>query len=91
MNKTKRFTPPASFTADHFTPLSELEGVELEIKGISHMDTRFGKAMIFEALADGKAIFVITSSSRVMAMFSDYKDFPVLATFTKTDNRWMVA
>lgn len=91
MNKPKRFTPPASFTADHFTPLSELEGVELTIKGISRMDTRFGEAMIFEAEADGKEIFVITSSSRVIAMFKDFRDFPVLATFTKTDNRWMVA
>ena len=90
MATKRRFTPPATFTAESFTPLSQLEGIELEILGITFMTTRFGEAMIFQALSQGKEIFVITSSSRVIAMFKDYKDFPVLAKFTKTNDRWMV-
>lgn len=90
MKTTKRFTPPASFTADHFTPLSQLEGVELTIKGITPMETRFGKAMIFEAVIDGKDEFIITSSSRLIAMFKDYHDFPVNAKFIKVEDRWTV-
>ena len=90
MNKNKRFKPSASFTADHFTPLSQLQNVEVTIKGVTFMDTRFGKAMIFEAVLDGKEEFIITSSSRLIAMFKDHRDYPVDAKFTKVNDRWMV-
>lgn len=90
MDKVKRFSPPAHFSADNYIPLTELEGEELIITGISKMNTRFGGALIMEVIYKDQTEFVITSSKRIAAMFEGYTAFPVAAKFTKNNNKWSV-
>lgn len=91
MTTIKRFTPPAHFAADNYIPLTKLEGIDLQINSVSEMKTRFGTAVILEIEGQDGVSYAITSSKRIAAMFEGFTGFPVIAKFTKVNNRWTVA
>ena len=73
-----------------YVSLTSKSGVPLEIHEVTRTQTRYGEAMIMKVREADDFIYIITSSTRIMAAFEYFNDFPVTLTFTLKNNRWTV-